>query len=107
MLKALGATEPVKSAIKRAQEEAESKWQRLPTGEKAVVVSTGVSMAALAGVGVSSDPAARRTVLGALDGLEVPVPGVPGLKLKAITSGGRGVGGGIQVDVIKLLEGGK
>jgi outer membrane protein OmpA-like peptidoglycan-associated protein len=105
VLKALAATEPLKSAIKRAQEEAEGKWRRLPTGEKAVVVSTGVSMAALAAVGVSSDPAARRTVLGALDGVEVPVPGVPGLKLKALTSGGAGIGGGIQVDVIKLVGG--
>jgi outer membrane protein OmpA-like peptidoglycan-associated protein len=106
-LKALAETEPVKRAIKQAQEEAESKWRRLPTGEKAVVVSTGVSMAALAAVGISSDPAARTTVLGAMDGLEVPVRGVPGLKLKALTSGGRGIGGGIQIDVIKLIEGGK
>jgi outer membrane protein OmpA-like peptidoglycan-associated protein len=104
-LKALAATEPVKSAIKRAQETGESEWKRLPTGEKAVVVSTGVSMAALAAVGISSDPAARKTALGALDGLEIPVPGVPGLKLKALTSGGAGIGGGIQIDVIKLVGG--
>jgi outer membrane protein OmpA-like peptidoglycan-associated protein len=104
-LKALAATEPIKSAIKRAQEEAESNWRQLPTGEKAVVISTGVSMAALAAVGISSDPAARKTALGAMDGLEVPVPGVPGLKLNALTSGGRGIGGGIQIDVIKLVGG--
>jgi outer membrane protein OmpA-like peptidoglycan-associated protein len=106
-LKALAATDAVKRAIKQAQEEAESNWRRLPTGEKAVVVSTGVSMAALAAVGISSDPAARRSVLGALDGVEIPVPGVPGLKLKALTSGGAGIGGGIQIDVIKLVGGGK
>lgn len=106
-LKALAATEPVKGGITRVQEEAESNWRRLPTGEKAVVVSTGVSMATLAAVGISSDPAASKTSLGAIDGLEVPVLGAPGLKLKAITSGGRGVGGGIQIDIIKIIGGGK
>jgi hypothetical protein len=106
VLEALSKTEPVKSAIQRAKEEAGAKWKRLPTGEKAVVVSAGVSMGVLAGIGISSDPAARKTVLDALDGAEIPVPEAPWLKLKAHTKGG-GIGGGIQVDVIKLIEGGK
>jgi outer membrane protein OmpA-like peptidoglycan-associated protein len=106
VLKAVSKTEPIKTAIAKAEQELEGKWDRLATGEKVFVVSTVVSIGAIAGAGVGSDPTARKTVLDMVDGAEIPVPGKPWLKLKAHTKGG-GVGGGIQIDVIKLFGGGK
>ena len=98
VLKALLATPEGKRLVELAKQEA----AKIPPGGK---VAIGV-LAAGAAAGISTDPAARKTVLDAVDGAEVEVPGVPWLKLKAHTKGG-GVGGGVQIDVIKLFGGGK
>jgi hypothetical protein len=50
-----------------------------------------------------SDPAARKTLLDMADGTEIPVPGVPWLKMKPITKGG--VGGTLQIDLVKIVPG--
>jgi outer membrane protein OmpA-like peptidoglycan-associated protein len=106
ILEALSKTDPLKGLIEQAKEKGAADWKALPPAEKAVVVGSGVSIGVLAGVGISSDPAARKAALDALDGAEIRVPGVPWLKLKAHTKAG-GLGGGIQVDVIRLVGGGK
>jgi hypothetical protein len=87
---------------KRLAELAKKKFAEIPPGGKAAI---GV-IAAGAAAGISTDPNARKTVLEAIDGAEVDVPGLPGMKLKAYTKGGS-LGGGVQIDVIKLFGGGK
>jgi hypothetical protein len=55
--------------------------------------------------GILSDPAARKFALDQLNGQELPVPGVPSLKVKILTQSG---GGAIlQFDVMKALSGKK
>ena len=53
--------------------------------------------------GISSDPGARKALLDAVDGTELSVPGVSWLKFKPVTKGG--LGGTLQVDVIKVIPG--
>jgi outer membrane protein OmpA-like peptidoglycan-associated protein len=98
LLKALLAT----PEGKRLAELGKKKFAEIPPGGRAAI---GV-IAAGAAAGISTDPAASKAVLDAIDGAEVDVPGVPWMKLKAHTKGG-GIGGGIQIDVIKLFGGGK
>jgi outer membrane protein OmpA-like peptidoglycan-associated protein len=98
LLKAALATQKGKRLVELAKAEA----AKIPVGGKLAI---GV-LAASAAIGISTDPAARKTVLDTIDGAEVEVPGAPWLKLKAHTKGG-GIGAGIQIDVIKLFGGGK
>jgi hypothetical protein len=72
--------------------------------EKGVLGVTVLSMATMTAIGISTEPAARRTALDLLDGQEIDVPGVPGLKVRALTKGGS-LGGGLQLDLTRIIPG--
>lgn len=102
-LKAVTKIPEVKSLIDTAKEEQLRKLDKGTTkGEKVLLGTTVVSMATLTAAGISTDPAASKVVLELIDGQEVTVPGVPWLKIRAHTKGG-GLGGGLQIDLVKIF----
>jgi outer membrane protein OmpA-like peptidoglycan-associated protein len=101
-LKALAARPDVKKWLDGVKEDQLRKFDKGTTVGEKVLVGTFVATIVGGGVaGASTDPAARRLMLDIVDGAEIPVPGVPWLKLKAHTAGG-GLGGGVVLDVLKL-----
>ena len=104
VLDAITKVPEVKRLIDQAKESGLKDVGKLSTGEKIAVGTVTVPLAAGALAGIWSDPAARKTLLDMADGTEIPVPGVPWLKLKPITKGGA-AGGMLQVDVLKLVPG--
>lgn len=83
-----------------AKAQLERDFDKPMPGEKALTISVSALIAADAVAGISSDPEARRTVLDALDNQDLPVPGVTWLKFHIKT---KDAGGGITVDVYKLI----
>jgi hypothetical protein len=102
VLKALAARPDVKKWLDGVKEDQLRKLDKGTTTAEKVVIGSFVATIVGGGVaGASTDPAARRLLLDTLDGAEIPVPGVPWLKLKSHTAGG-GVGGGVVLDVMKF-----
>lgn len=75
-------------------------WKGATLPEKVALGSVAVSTASLVAVGVLSDPAATSTARDLLDGAEVPIPGVKGLKFKLHTKGQ--LGGSVVIDVLEI-----
>jgi outer membrane protein OmpA-like peptidoglycan-associated protein len=96
LLKAISKLPQVDAWIERQKTEQKDKFKALPTRDKIVLGSVGVSIATLAGLGISTDPAASKAVLSALNGQEVEI--APGLKLKAVTPGGS-VGAALTIEL--------
>ena len=103
-LKALLALPEGKRAVEAAETEAKRVWERTPTGEKVAGTTTVLTLGAGTLAGIWSDPSARSTVLKTIDGLEVDVPKVPGLKVRAITTG-QGGGAVLMFDFGKVVPG--
>jgi outer membrane protein OmpA-like peptidoglycan-associated protein len=101
--KAIAAIPEVKRLIDAAKAGTLDELKKLPTGEKVLLGTVTVSIAGGAIAGLSTDPAARAAALDAVDGVEIPVPGVPWLKVKPVTKGGA-AGGVIQVDVLQIVR---
>ncbi len=77
---------PIQQALDRLQDQAASQatrdWSRLNTGERILVVSSGIVIAAPA-LGFSlADPTMRANLGSILNGTPLPVPGVPWLHLE-------------------------
>jgi hypothetical protein len=105
LFKGLMATDPAKKAISDFLDAQKRTWDKAPTGEKVAAGSAVAVIGAGAIAGILSDPAARKFALDQLNGQELPVPGVPSLKVKILTQSG---GGAIlQFDVMKALSGKK
>ena len=102
-LKALLKIPAVENWIERVKDEKAHELKALPTGDKFILATAGVSMATLAAAGISTDPAATKFVLGALHGAELEVPGAPWLKVKAITPGGS-VGAGLTLELSHFVK---
>lgn len=100
VLKAVAADPTIKKKLDDAKAQLERDFGKLTTGAKALTISVGAAIAAGAIAGIASDPAARREALDALDGQDLPVPGVDWLKFRCTT---KDVGGGINIDVYKLF----
>lgn len=101
-LKAIAALPDVKKWLDSVKEDQLRKLNKgTTTGEKVLVGTFTAALVGGAVAGASTDPKARRILLDTVDGAEIPVPGVPWLKLRAHTSGG-GIGGGVVLDVLKL-----
>ena len=77
-------------------------WRQLRTGEKVGVISTIAVIGGGTIAGIASDPDARRTALGLLNGRPIPVPEVDWLHLELNTAGNN-VMVGMHVDVGALL----
>jgi outer membrane protein OmpA-like peptidoglycan-associated protein len=101
---ALTKVPEVKKLIDDAKEKGLSDLGKLSPGEKVAAGAVAVPLATGALAGIMSDPAARKTLLDMADGTEIPVPGVPWLKLKPITKGGA-AGGMLQIDLVKIVPG--
>ena len=101
---ALTQVPQVKKLIDDAKEKGLSDLGKLTPGEKVAAGGVAVPLVGGALAGIMSDPAARKTLLDMADGTEIPVPGVPWLKLKPITKGGA-AGGMLQIDLIKIVPG--
>jgi nucleoid-associated protein YgaU len=83
---AIAAYPTIQSALTRLQTEAEAQalrdWNRLRTGERVVLVSSGIVIAVPA-LGFSlADPTMRAQLGSILNGTPLPVPGVPWLHLE-------------------------
>jgi outer membrane protein OmpA-like peptidoglycan-associated protein len=102
VVKALLALPVVKAKIEEVKNLAASDLAKLKPGEKIATATVGGAVVAGAIAGVISDPEARRFALDAIDGLEVPVPGVEALKLQVKTKDSGGV---VTVDILKMLGG--
>ncbi|WP_194825050.1 DUF4157 domain-containing protein [Nocardia sp. XZ_19_231] len=99
-LKAVLADRAIMKQFDDAKAQLERDFDKLTPGEKALTISVSASIAAGAVAGIASDPEARRTVLDALDGQDLPVPGVTWLKFHIKT---KDAGGGITIDVYKFI----
>jgi outer membrane protein OmpA-like peptidoglycan-associated protein len=104
VLKALLATPEGKRALEAAKAEGQRILERSTTGEKVAGGATLLTLGAGTLAGVWSDPSARSTALKALDGAEVDVPKVPGLKVRAVTTG-QGGGAVLMFDFGKVVPG--
>jgi outer membrane protein OmpA-like peptidoglycan-associated protein len=90
VVKALMELDPVKKALAELAEKGKRDWKKLKPGEKAAAVTTVVTLGAGALAGIASDPVARRFALDAVNGKELSVPWVEGLKVQVFTSPGGG-----------------
>jgi hypothetical protein len=86
----------------QASEQVTRDWSRLTTGERAGVVSSLAVIGIGALGGIASDPDARATALGLLDGRPLPVPGLDWMRVEVSTAG-ENVMVGLHVDVGQLL----
>jgi outer membrane protein OmpA-like peptidoglycan-associated protein len=102
-LKALLKTDAGKRALEAFKAEGRRAWEKTTTGEKIAGGATAVAIAAPTVAGLWSDPAARATVLNAIDGAEVDVPEVPGLKVRAVTKG-QGGGAVLMFDLSTVIR---
>jgi hypothetical protein len=106
LTRAVMAVPAIDQAIARlrlqASEQVERDWGRLSTGERVGVVSSlaVIGMGALGGI--ASDPEARATALGLLNGRPLPVPGLNWMRVE-VNSVGDNVMVGLHVDVGSLL----
>ena len=102
--KAVLAIPQVKAQVDAAKEklgrDVGKVWKGATLPEKAALGSVAVSTASLVAVGVLSDPTATSTARDLLDGAEVPVPGVKGLKFKLRTKGQ--LGGTVLIDILEF-----
>jgi hypothetical protein len=105
-VKAVLATEPGKQAVAALKEEAKHAVQTTSTGDKVVIVTTGLAMGGLAVGGVFSDPSARKLLVPMLNDKQVPVPGVPGLSASLkVDDNGMPNGGMLYFDVGQFIPG--
>ncbi len=103
IVKAITKIPEVERLIDQAKEGGLRDLGKLSTGEKVAVGTVTVPLAAGALAGIWSDPAGRKALLDLADGKEIPVPGVPWLKIVPKTAGGA-AGGMLQVDVLKIVR---
>jgi len=75
----------------------------LSTGERIAVGTTTALIGAGLVAGIWSDPAARKSALDMLNGKEVPVPGIPGAKVKILTDPGGGLI--LKYDLARVIPG--
>ncbi len=104
VLKALLALPEGKRAVEDLKREGQRILERTTTGEKVAGGTTLLTLGAGTIAGIWSDPSARSTALKAIDGLEVDVPKVPGLKVRAVTTG-QGGGAVLMFDFGKVVPG--
>jgi hypothetical protein len=103
-VKALLGLPEGKRAVENLKAEGQRILDRTTTGEKVAGGATVVAIGAGAIAGIWSDPSARSTALKAIDGFEVDVPKVPGLKVRAVTTG-QGGGAVLMFDFGKVVPG--
>jgi outer membrane protein OmpA-like peptidoglycan-associated protein len=103
-LKALLGLPAGKRAVENLKAEGQRILDRTTTGEKVAGGTAVVAIGAGAIAGIWSDPSARSTALKAIDGFEVDVPKVPGLKVRAVTTG-QGGGAVLMFDFGKVVPG--
>jgi outer membrane protein OmpA-like peptidoglycan-associated protein len=101
---ALLKTAPGERALENLKAEGQRILDKTTTGEKVAGGTTLVTIGAGAIAGIWSDPAARSAALKAIDGFEVDVPKVPGLKVRAVTTG-QGGGAVLMFDFAKVVPG--
>jgi hypothetical protein len=102
VVKAILGLDPVKKAVDTFVTTQKTQLdKKLSPGEKAAVVTTVVTIGAGALAGIWSDPAARKEALGLVNGQEVPVPGVPGMKVQVLTQPGGGAV--LKFDLTKIV----
>ena len=106
LTKAIMGVPAVEQALARlrlqATEQVERDWGRLTTGERVGVVSSLAVIGLGAVGGVASDPDARASALGLLNGRPLPVPGLDWMRVEVNTAG-ENLMVGLHVDVGRLL----
>lgn len=60
-------------------------WSRLSTGDRVLVITTGVTIAGTALAGAMANPDSRNVVLQQISGHDLPVPGIDGLSVQVNT----------------------
>jgi hypothetical protein len=116
--KAVSLTQEYQCSVGRLFDTLESKalqdWRRLATGEKALVISAGATIAGATLLGLLSNDEGQKLVLDKVLGADVPVPGVRGLKFKLLRSDEapgaaksdplRPVGMYFELDVLQFMQ---
>jgi hypothetical protein len=69
----------------QAGERVQRDWGHLSTGERALVITTGVTIAGTALAGAMANPDSRNFVLQQVSGRDFPVPGIEGLSFQVNT----------------------
>jgi hypothetical protein len=69
----------------QAGERVQRDWGHLSTGERALVITTGVTIAGTALAGAMANPDSRNFVLQQISGRDMPVPGIGGLSVQVNT----------------------
>ncbi len=101
--KALAAQPPFKAALDQLKAGAVADWKNIVAGtsplEKTVAFTLTSAIALGAAAGALSNPSSRIWLIGAANGLQLPIPGVQGLSVTPITSGGQFRGGTINLEL--------
>jgi len=89
LVKAIMAVPEIDGALTnlktQAGERVQRDWGRLSTGEKVLVISTGVTIAGSALGGAMANPDSRNFLLQQVSGRDFPVPGIEGLSFQVNT----------------------
>lgn len=118
--KAVSLTQEYQCSVGRVfdlmESNAKRDWRRLGTGEKALVIGAGATIAGATLAGLLSNDEGRKLVLDRVIGADVPVPGVRGLQFKLLRSDEvpgrpapkdeplRPVGIFFQLDVVQFMQ---
>jgi hypothetical protein len=101
--KALAAEPPFKAALDQLKAGAVADWKNIVAGtsplEKTVAFTLTGAIALGGAAGALSNPSSRIWLIGAANGLKLSIPGVQGLSVTPITSGGQFRGGTITLEL--------
>jgi hypothetical protein len=101
--KALAEQPPFKAALDQLKAGALADWKNIVAGtsplEKTVMFTLTGAIALGGAAGALSNPSSRIWLIGAANGMKLSIPGVQGLSVTPITSGGQFRGGTINLEL--------